>query len=381
MNKGSQKDFNHGVTLIIPSLRCGGAERVLKTMAEYWARRGRSVTLITLYTRDLDFYSLSPEVTRIDLGLENTNMSSLNLALGAFKSFVKLRNAIKEAGDPIVISFVSRTNLLTLLATRFMRIGVIVSEHTDPAMRSLGVIPETLRRWLYPKAAKVTVLTKNVKREWAEKFLLPEKVRVMPNPVSAFKEESSAIAIELPARYIVTVGRLIPEKGHEDLLKAFNLIANRFPDISLLIVGEGPERAALEKSIAELKMGGRVCLTGLLSHLGPIIGKADCFVFPSRREGFGMALVEAMNCGAPCISFDCPSGPGEIIQASVNGILVPPGDIEGLAGAMAKLLDDPEERRRIGRNATKSIKERFSVDRIMLQWDALLRECITDQSA
>lgn len=379
MNEGKQKEIV-GVTLIIPSLLCGGAERVLKTMAEDWVRRGRAVTVITLYTRDLDFYSLSPEVTRIDLGLQNTNMYSLNLALGAFKSFVKLRNAIKEAGNPMVVSFVSRTNLLTLLATRFMNIGVIVSERTDPAMRSLGVIPETLRRWLYPKAAKVTVLTKNVKKEWAEKFLHPEKVRVMPNPVSGFKEESSTITIELPTRYIVTVGRLIPDKGHKDLLKAFNLIANRFPDISLVVVGEGPERAGLEKSIAELEMGGRVYLTGLLSHLRPVLSKADCFVLPSRREGFGMALVEAMNCGAPCISFDCPSGPGEVIRNSVNGILVPPGDIEGLAEAMAKLLGDPEERRKLGKNAAKSIKERFSVDRIMLQWDALLSECMTEQS-
>jgi glycosyltransferase involved in cell wall biosynthesis len=176
------------------------------------------------------------------------------------------------------------------------------------------------------------------------------------------------------AHNLITMGRLvISEKGQDILLRAFSQIAHEFPDWGLTIIGEGPDRKRLEAQVKALGLSAQVYFAGNLRPPFEVIAAADLFVFPSRYEAFGMALAEAMACGLPVISFDCPSGPGDIIRPGVDGLLIPSGDIPALAKAMCQLMSDSKIRMRMALRAPE-VCNRFGFDRIINQWLNIIDE-------
>lgn len=370
------KHTNSGVTLVISSLECGGAERVLKNMTDYWVEQGRPITVITLFSKELDFFKLDERIRRIDLGLTNKNFSKISSLINVMKVAGRLRKALKATGNRIVISYIFRTNILTLLMSRFSSLKVIVTEHTDPRQRQLGRGVNYLRKILYPKATAVVVLTNNVKTEWADKFINSDKVKVIPNPI-VVPIDSGDDTVMLPPRYIVTMGRLIPDKGHRLLLDAFSILINEFPDLSLVLIGDGPERNSLETQIESSDMKN-VLLLGHKYNIAPILSGAECFVLSSLREGFPLALAEAMSCGLASVSFDCSSGPADIIRDGVDGILVPVGNVNRLASSIATVLRDTERCKAMGGAGKKGIAERFSVVTVMDKWDRLCEKCMEE---
>src|SRR5262249_38216695 len=158
------------------------------------------------------------------------------------------------------------------------------------------------------------------------------KVRgcVIPNPFP-LPGRVARLGQSKSGRVIMAMGRLVHQKGFDLLLKAFSMVAAKHPEWSLAVLGEGPLRADLEAQTEELQLAGRVRWAGRIEDPFPTLCTADLFAFPSRFEGFGLALAEAMACGLPVVSFDCPEGPGEIIRHGVDGVLVPPEDVDALA--------------------------------------------------
>jgi len=369
-----------GVTMVISSLACGGAERVLKNMTDFWVRQGRPVTVITLFTKELDFFVLDERISRIDLGLNNNKFTFFISLYNALSVLGKLRRAIKKSGNTNIISFISRTNILTLMASVLLPVKVVVSERKDPRGRRQGLIIGGLRRFLYPRAANVVLQTKVVKNEWASGFISSEKISVIPNPVISSDNEGKTPPISFAEKYVVAVGRLVPDKGFHLLLEIFAEISMEFSDLSLVIIGEGPERIRLEKMINDMQLNDRVELPGFSENVKDIMEHAECFMLSSLREGFPNVLLEAMSCGKAVVSFDCPSGPAEIIENGVTGILVPEKDLAAFAAATRFLLLDPNKRSAIGKAAKASVQERFSVPVIMQQWDDLLDGCAENQS-
>ncbi|HWV13485.1 MAG TPA: glycosyltransferase [Sphingobium sp.] len=195
---------------------------------------------------------------------------------------------------------------------------------------------------------------------------------VIPNPTYAPIQLDDA---RPNGRRIVAVGRLVPQKGFDLLLAAFAQVADRIPDWSLTIWGEGPERVRLEAQRDALGLRDRVALPGVTREHGGWLREADIFILSSRFEGWGIVIGEAMAAGVPVISFDCRWGPGEMISDGISGLLVPDGDIAALGEAIAALSADADQRLRLSEGA-RMAAQRFTIDRVLAQWERTAREAI-----
>lgn len=364
------------ITLVIPSLGSGGAERVMSTLAGMWAERGEEVTLVTSEPAASDFFALHPAVRQVSLELPAPEGPARKAKLlpHVLRIAAGLRREIRASRPDVVVSFMEVTNVLALIATRGLGVPVIVSERTDPRQYGASGVWRWLRRRLYPRAAAVVVQTESV-REWALEFLASERVHVIPNPVLA-PPAAGERRPGLPAGpFMTAMGRLHSDKGFDLLLRAVAPTLVRHPEWSLVVLGEGPDRAALEAQAAELGIAGRARFPGRVAARDAVLRHAALFVLSSRFEGFPNALVEAMACGVATVSFDCRSGPAEIVRDGVDGVLVPPGDAEALGAAIERLVSDPAERERLAARAPEVVA-RFGAEGVLDMWNERIRACV-----
>ncbi len=210
------------------------------------------------------------------------------------------------------------------------------------------------------------------------------KVVVIPNAVQVADADDpeSPIVLQEGWKHIFTFGRLVSQKGFDVLLKSFRMLTSYFPDWDLTIVGDGPERASLEAQARELAISHLVHLPGASRHPGALLRAAaeagGVFAFPSRYEGFGQTLVEAMACGLPVVAADCPHGPREILEGGKHGILVPPENPEALAEALARLMADPALRADYAARARARAAD-FAPEKIAPRWLALAEEVLAER--
>ena len=363
------------ITCVSSHLWGGGAERVLCILASGWAQQGHEVTILTFQTADARSYPLHSSVQVRHLALMS---ASANLIKGLFQNLRRvrvLRRAIRDSQPDIVVSFLDQTNVLTLLAARGLPKPVIVTEHIDPSHYHIGPIWSGLRRLLYPSADFLVCPSGAALAKF--QAIIRVRGRAIPDPIAVPNHPRLEPRNSTGGGHtLIAMGRLAPQKGFDLLLQAFSRIAGRHPDWSLTIVGFGPLRSELEEQSRSLNLADRVRFAGEVTDPFPLLRAADLFVFSSRFEGFGMALAEAMACGLPAVSFDCPSGPGEIIRHEVDGILVPPEDINALAAALDRLMSDPEERKRLAARAPEA-EIRFSPEKILAQWQELFDQLLS----
>jgi Glycosyltransferase len=173
------------------------------------------------------------------------------------------------------------------------------------------------------------------------------------------------------SRRLIAAGRLVNQKGFDLLLQAFATVAARHPDWTLQIYGHGALRDQLEQSITDLGVGGQANLNPPTDRLGERMREASVYVLSSRFEGFPLVLLEAMSAGLVVVSFDCPTGPNEIVTDGVNGLLVPALDVKALALALDRVMSDESLRRRLAAAAPPSIL-RYSSQVVGQRWDDLL---------
>lgn len=359
------------ITLIISSFGAGGAERAMSVMANYWVDHGAQVTLITMASEGHDFYTLLPAVRRIGLGVLNPSNTLYERVRNNINRMQVLRRSVIHSEPDVVISFGDTTNVTTLLAMWGKSYPIIICEQIDPRKYSIGRAWNLLRQIFYARATALVVVSQAMATEWAPGVMPSDRIHIIPNPVYvAADSQERCPKSETAEHTIVAMGRLVYQKGFDLLLEAFKQCSSRFPHWSLVILGEGHERCALESIVTRLKLHERVKFFGLVEDPPAVLRGADLFVMSSRFEGFPLSLIEAMACGLPVISTDCPTGPSEIIRDGIDGVLVPVDDVGALARAIDALCGDTAERRRLAAEAVKVV-DRFGVAQVMAHWNRL----------
>lgn len=355
------------LTLVIHSLDGGGAERTMAWMASQWAEMGHAVTLITLDSAGTDRYSVDARVTRV--GLDQMS-ESRNKLQGLWRNATRLRvlrRAINKANGDYIVSFTDKMNVLILIACLGLSQRVIVCERIDPRHHNIGGMWSMLRRITYPKCFALVVQTESVK-QFFHRIVGSKKIRVIANAVEMPQCTDTEASSKRP--WIVAIGRLERQKGFDLLIDAFAAVAREHPEWKLKIVGDGSQREQLSNQVDRLGLSTSVELCGWSESPCSWLEQAAIFVLSSRYEGFPNALLEAMAMGVPPISFSCESGPDEIVRHEVDGLLVPAGDVERLAQAIASLITNPAERTAMGARA-REVVDRFGREQFFREWNSI----------
>ena len=359
------------ILLILNSLPGGGSGRVMTQMANYWSGECHHVSILTFESSNTPFYPLSNSVKWHAIDIKSQSSSWIRGLLENMIRIFRIRKAVLTVKPDYIISFVFTTNILILLATRFLNCPLIISERNHPDYgRKTRLIWYWLRRILYPLADHLVVQTREIK-EWFR--LYNNSIHIIANPAKVIQESTeSGPEISLPpGKRIIAMGQLSSQKGFDLLLDIFANIHRTYQEWNLIILGTGPLREDLISQAGQLGIERFIHLPGMVANPFSVLKKCDLFVLSSRYEGFPNVLLEAMASGLPVISFECPSGPGEIIQNGVNGILVPAEDTVALERALYELIENKELRDRLGNEAQK-ICERYATTKIMKQWERLL---------
>ncbi|MGE0315484.1 MAG: glycosyltransferase family 4 protein [Lautropia sp.] len=364
------------LAILIHSLSAGGAERVAVHLANGFAARRWQVALLTLEPAAGDFYAVDARVDRIGLDVAGPAGGLVGALAGNARRLRAIRRALARGRYDAVLALTAEVSVLAILATRGLGLRVVVSERIHPPALRLGRAWHRLRRLVYPHADQVVVQTEDTRR-WIERHTPGARARVIPNPVvlplpGAEPRLPPAQLLGPDRRLLLAVGRLSPQKGFDLLIPAFSRIAADHPAWTLVILGEGAERTALEALVAAHGQQARVLLPGHAGNLEDWYRRASLFVLSSRFEGFPNALVEAMAHGCPAVAFDCPTGPRDLVRDGVDGVLVTATDsADALSGALARAMGDDALRARLSSRATE-VAARFDPDTILEHWERTL---------
>lgn len=363
----------------------GGADRIITQKANYLAdEMGYDVYILTdsQNGRELSF-PLSNSVHHIDLDINFDRQYKYNFFVRFFiyrhlmKQYrKKLIEYIKTIKPNIVISTMGRDmDFLNDLKDGSKKIGE--SHISRKYMRNFhllenkgGIHRQIARYWRNKQEKSIkkldafVVLTKDDEANWKE----VRNSIIIPNPMTLEPDTIS----HCTGKRVISVGRFSEQKGYDLLIKAWQTVAESYPDWTIEIYGEGELHDELERQIHESHLEKQVKLCAPVSNIIEKYLDSTFYVMSSRFEGFGLVLMEAMNCGLPCISFNCPSGPAEIIKDGEDGLLVENGNIQVLANSICYMIENETERIRMGRNAKNNI-QRYSKSSIMKQWDNLFK--------
>lgn len=358
------------IGLFIPNLRAGGAERVACLLAEAWTQARHEVVLATFEAPQPQDFETPAGVQRIVIGGAQSSRGWGGLAKN-LRRVASIRRSLREQRLDVAVSFLMETNVCLALAGIGLPVVCVGSERSYPPAVPCGALRSTVRRHAYA-ALDALVAASAGTAAWARDATRARAVRVIANPLQwplprRDCTHSPDRCLVAGQQLLLAVGRLDPIKQFDHLLRAFSRVAADRPTWQLAIVGPGSERSALQAQAQSLGLASRVCLPGQSADVAAWYGAADLFALTSAAEGFPNALLEALACGVPAISYDCLTGPSDLIIPGVNGVLVPPNDQAGLTRALAELMDGTALRERM-RDASAPLRTAHAPEHIAAQW-------------
>ncbi len=391
--------------LVLPHLGPGGAQKVALLAADHFAAQGLRLSLVTLLPGHSIAHPLPEGLHHYDLGPAvdaawrrdywNRSLAArgrrflfaqwrrlhriaakilLLLAWPWFRREAKpgrhdlaswlLRWCVRGVGGPQamllqdllhqhqpkrVLALLSRTNMLACQALWDSHTHLVISERNDPSRQPLPFPWQRLRELLYRRADVVTANTEGVRKS-LQVWPNLQRLELLPNPLPGqveLSDVSAEVKLSRPEGF-VTVARLVPQKGIDVLISAIALLSGSASEWPVVLVGDGPERQALEKQAAVEGVQDHVHFEGFRSDPEVLLAAASVFVLPSRFEGMPNALLEAMAAGLAVIVTDASPGPLEVVEDRRCGIVVPSEDPHALAKAMSELVEDVDLRNRLG---------------------------------
>lgn len=341
----------------------GGLERVLSVKASRLAEDYAYTVFILVLNEahENPFYAFSPKISFISIPFKGNFI----------KRYKAYRRGIQKAVDQIRPDIISVCDdglkgffipsLISSKAKMIYERHASMNFNTDNSLK--GRVQRFLMKSQLHKFSKVIVLTNGNAREWETK-----NIKIIPNPAGFQSDEVAS----LENRRILAVGSHSYNKGYDLLIEIWGEIEKNYPNWKLDIFGQAdPAKEFIKK--AERKRLKNIHFHTPVKNIQKEYLESSLLVLPSRSEGFGMVLIEAMECGVPCVAFDCPSGPGDIIKDGEDGFLIKPNDLKAFEEKLQLLMENKELRKKMGKAARENVK-RYSPEAIITQWDKLFKK-------
>lgn len=369
----------------------GGVERIFIDKANYLAdKSGHTVYLITTEQCDRPItYPLSDKVIHIDLNIHFYTQYQYK-GLKRLQVLMQLERELHRRLAELVMHL--KADIIICTSFEFTTMKIVTKlqgsvKKIVEAHGSISAVEEGNRKqgnyitrltfklkdqmlYRYIKRADAFVsLTSNDANDW--KFVV--KAYVIPNILTNYPKQIDKV--NKRGKRVISAGRLVEQKGYDLLLKAWQIVNLSHPDWVLDIYGDGEEKIMLLEEAKRQCLGQSVCIHSPTNSIYKRYMESDFYVMSSRWEGFGLVLTEAMSCGLPCVSFDCPHGPSDIIRDGEDGILVENGNIGQLAEKINWMIEHEDIRLQMGERARENVK-RYLPDHVMPQWEHLFQSLI-----
>ncbi len=354
------------VIIIIGSLAQGGAERVAVTLSEDWCKT-KEFKLLT-FRNDSDFYSLSSDLKRDNLGYIYNYNGIFSRFYEEIRRFFILRRYLKKNKNYKILSLTTDVSLRVLLASVFLDMQVYVSEHSNFNYLS-SKFKRILRRELYKRAKKVVLLTNRDCKSYINQGLLESSVMSISNPLNLHvKCTANNLNGQLK---LLAVGRLESIKAFDEMIE---IVKGLQIDFILNIVGNGSQYSGLKLYIKNNYLDNKVFLLGHQSNMEKVYSNHDILLMTSKMEGLPMAIIEANSQGLPVISYNCPTGPEELID-SETGFLIENLDRNAFLNAIYTLYENPDLYAKMSEAALKKAED-FNIERINEKWDSCFHDVL-----
>lgn len=370
--------------------RLGGAERILVDKMNCLAKKyGYEICLITTCQGNHPLaFPLHKNIKHIDL---NVRFHTIYKYVFPKKIYMqwhmenKLKNKLNKAVSHIEPDIITATTYYAadIVCNLKCKANKIIESHVarkytgknDGTKRT--IISHVYRKWrlhkyfkdIEQKSNAIVALTKGDASDWHS-----DNVVIIPNIININNYTTYS---SLTNKTALFAGRFTYQKGLDRMLEAWKIVVNERKDWTLKLVGEGEQEEYLKQQCQKLGIADNVIFAPATKDIEKEYINSSLFLFTSRFEGFGLVLVEAMQCGVPCVSFDCPYGPSDIIDNDVNGYLIENGNVEAFAKATLKLIEDDELRKKMGKAAIEKSKQ-YLPENIMPKWIELYKKLLTE---
>ena len=360
--------------LICSMANAHGVERTLTDKINYMAEQDHQVTLVTYEQGNHPYvFELSPKVNCVDLDCRYFTLYKYSILKRLKEQWIMRRHfkhallrLIEEQSPEVLVTTTYEGVYMNVVMSLRNKVRIVIESHTafTHDIRNDSMI-NRIQKFFYLQTLKkchlLITLTRGDASFW-QQYLT--HVTSVPNPVS-FYPDSVDYGLREHGR-IIAVGRYYPSKRYDRLIDAFSLIAVKYPQWHIDIFGEGPDEDILQKQVDDLGLHDRIKLLMPTKNIVSEYVRSEMFVFSSDYEGFGLVLVEAMACGVPSVSTNCPYGPPEIIEDERTGLLCNM-NVQDLANKMEWMMTHDKERKEMGIMAHQAAS-RYKKENVMREW-------------